>query len=320
MKTILIFSILVSIAVTGKAQDHSFMQFNAVPMYYNPGYAGSVESPRLAMSYNLLTPKNSSYSYLSYDQAIKRLHAGVGLEMHTDYLGNFNKAQPYSKVFYCGFSYAAKFNIGNKLAISPAVKIGYRKNELFYGEHGAFYNSQKILQTQNADIALGVVFNTEKLHFGFAVDHINRPDISTFNYYDRVPLDRKYTGQLGYTFQKYKGANFSVTTGLLFQKQGDEGRLTFNGSARYKFAVVGGSVSLGNTGWQYNVLAGYYSRKCIIGYSIEPLINSSHFKNEYSHELTLRYIFSPPKEEKGIDSKPAKKHRIFKNRKRILQN
>lgn len=320
MKKINFLLIALSIAVIMQAQDHSFLQFNAVPLYYNPGYAGSVESPRLALSYNQSMPYTSrSFSYLSYDQALKRLHSGVGLVMYNNYPGiNTNTYN----TFYCGLAYAAKFNIGNKLAISPALKVGYRKDSGPINQYDALgaYSGLKNVLTQNMDVSLGIVFNTEKLHFGFAVDHINEPRIINFSY-SLAALPKKYSAQLGYTFQKQKNSDFSVNTALLFQRQANESKLTLNASARYKFAIIGGGISMPDAGKvSYNFLLGFYSKRCMIGYSIEPHINHPFYKNYISHELSLRYVFSTQKENKGPDGKPVKRHRIFKNRKRILQN
>lgn len=321
-KARIIFSVLLFVATVSKAQDYSLMQFNSVPLFYNPGYAGSVESPRIALSYNHVLPNQTSHSYLSYDQAIKRIHSGVGLVMSHNNYGNTGNKDNYFRAFYCGVAYAAKFNLSPRLAISPAIKIGYRKDEISYSNINPTSNTHEVITSfrQNADIAAGVVINTEKFHFGFAIDHLNNPRIASFAYGEST-LHMKYIAQMGYTFQKTKGSDFSVTTGLLFQKQQESGELRMNVSARYKFAVLGGGLYVDGISRDfYHILVGYYSKKCMVGYSFEPHVAGSTSPKYFRHELSVRYIFSPPKDEKAIDDKPAKKRRVFKNRKRILQS
>ncbi len=304
----LIFSFATLIALASQAQD--FTQFNAALIRYNPGYAGSVESPRLSLLYGRTAPYYASNAYVAYDQAIKRLHSGVGLEMHHRYWG----IPGYDgNTMYIGLAYAAKFNLFQKLAVSPAVKFGYRKDESRYGDEH-LVPEKFLVSTNNMDISAGVVVNTERFHAGFAVDHINQPVISS-----SAQIERTYIVQMGYTIQKHPGSEFSGTASLMFQRQGTyytEVRPSF--SARYKFAVLGAGLVMSNSGWRYNAVAGYYSRKCIIGYSIEPRRFS--YPSQVYHELSLRYIFSPPKEQKAPQERTVKKHRVFKNRKRILQN
>lgn len=301
----LILSFATLVALASQAQD--FTQFNAALMRYNPGYAGSVESPRLSLLYGRATPYYGSNTYVAYDQAIKRLHSGVGLEMYHRYWG----VPGYSgSSLYVGLAYAAKFNLFNKLAVSPAVRFGYRKDDSRFGGETA-------ISKGNMDISAGIVVNTERFHAGFAIDHINQPNMLPSA---SAQIERAYIAQMGYTIQKHPGSKFSATASLLFQRQGTyytEVRPSF--SARYKFAVLGAGLIMGSGGWRYNVLAGYYSRKCIIGYSIEPRLRS-FYPGQVYHELSLRYIFSPPKEQKAPEERTGKKHRVFKNRKRILQN
>lgn len=301
----LILSFTTCIVLASHAQD--FTQFNVALMRYNPGYAGSVESPRLSILYGRTIPYYSSNTYVAYDQAIKKLHGGVGLEMRQEYWG-FQGFSANSS--YVGFSYAAKFNLGNKVAVSPAVKFGYRRDE-------SRFENETSRSKSNGDISAGIVFNTERFHAGFSIDHINK--------HNGLPpgsplLVRTYLAQMGYTIQKHPGSAFSGTASLLFQKHGTYyAELRPSVTLRYKFAVIGAGLIMGNSGgWRYNVLAGYYSRKCIIGYSIEPRL-TAFYPSQVYHELSLRYIFSPPKEQKAPEERTAKKIRVFKNRKHILQ-
>lgn len=313
MKTPFIFLALALTATITMAQHTPFMQFSSLPLYYNPGYAGSVESPRLAFNQSILSPYLNA-SYLSYDQAIKRLHSGVGLVVRNGYNNYTMGTSDFSNSFDCGLAYAAKFNIGNRLAISPAVKIAYRRDDYktSWFDKVSWSKGSTTYVSENADLSAGVVINTEKFHLGFAIDHINEPMVTTSVKY-KIP--KTFNIQMGYTFQKHRNSDFSLTTGLLYGKRTND--LALSASARYKCFVLGGGYQFRG---YYNLLAGYYSKKCMIGYSVAPPLKNPYLKTYYAHELSVRYIFSPPKDEKLISDSPVKKHRVFKNRKRILQN
>ncbi len=325
MKTkIIICTLLLSITVY--SQDAAFTQFNAVSLYFNPGYAGSEGSPRLAASYGNSWESQHQSAYISYDQVVSRLHGGVGLIAYNHhYKPKYDLA--YSNVFYCGLAYAAKFNLSSKLAISPAIKIGYRRDDNYFPEflYGSIAPMNYISKyKQNIDISLGFVINTKKLHLGLAVDHLNEPKI--YSYFGGMRLGRKYVGQFGYTFQKNNTSNFSITPSLMYQiyqMRNIEQSYTYytaplraNISFRYKFAVIGTGINGGNT---YNFLLGYYSKKMMIGYSYERYL-STNFYNYDRHELSVRYIIAPKKDEKDVNqTKDSKRYKLFRKNKKILQ-
>ncbi len=333
MKTKIITIVVLLVALTSYSQDATFTQFNSVPLYFNPGYAGSVESPRLALSYRNQWNNMYQTSYISYDQAIKRIHGGVGLVIYNDYqrvsqiIPNFYKHN-YLNTFYCGLAYSAKFNLFNKLAISPAIKIGYRRNDVnaYIGEYdvASYAPSLPVFgYKSNIDVSLGVVINTKNMHVGFSVDHINTPNVSVVEVAKSL-LPRKYVGQLGYTFQKIEASNFSITTSFLYQRQQNFSLPQASLSFRYKFMVLGAGAT---TEGSYNFILGYYSKKIIIGYSFEWYSNGGEVINpllsekiHHTHELSLRYIFLPKKEQKETNqAQNTKKHKLFRRNKKILQ-
>ena len=81
-------SIIVCFIWSGtQAQDPTFTQFYANPVYLNPALAGSYGCPRFAMNYRnewpQLTGNYVTYSAAYYDTYAKNLSGGIGiLAMH----------------------------------------------------------------------------------------------------------------------------------------------------------------------------------------------------------------------------------------------
>lgn len=276
-------------ATAAKAQDATFSQFNSVPLYYNPAFAGSAEKSRLAVSYRNQWAGLYQTYYVSYDQAVKKLHGGVGFLMYNDHSGPLN-------VLYSGLAYAAKFNVAGKVVISPAIKIAYRRSTLNVAEANVTELNTKNGKAINncADVTAGLLVNTAKLFAGFTIDHLNQPDQS-FGV-GKAILPIKYIAQLGYTFQKSEESSFSVTPSALYQQQQNFNIVQCNLSFKYKWAVLG----LGYTTNSYSLMLGYYSKKIIIGYSFEYYQISLNINGSspVANEVSLRYLFAINKSKK----------------------
>lgn len=303
-KFLMIFALFV---LEAKSQDVTFSQFNSVPLYFNPAFAGSVEKSRLALSYRNQWSSIYKTMYFSYDQAISKLHGGAGLVMYND-----NQGEGSYNIFYTGLVYAPKFNFLNKIAISPAVKIGYRRtyvnpNLLTFGDQidpqKGFVNSTDTFENphrvnNNIDISTGLLINTEKFYIGVALDHINQPNVSVLkDGNSKLPI--KYVAQLGYTYQKSDESNFSASINLLYQNQDVFDHLQTNLSFRYKWAIIGVGYSTGNSpGESYTAMVGYYSKKLVIGYSYEYFRVAETTTLFDAHELSLKYFFTLKKKAK----------------------
>ncbi|MCF8416279.1 MAG: PorP/SprF family type IX secretion system membrane protein, partial [Crocinitomicaceae bacterium] len=82
MKKLLIIMIIGLSSFAAKAQDPTFTQFYANPLYLNPAFAGSHGCPRFALNYRNEWPSLSgnyvTYS-ASYDQYFKNISGGFGV-------------------------------------------------------------------------------------------------------------------------------------------------------------------------------------------------------------------------------------------------
>ena len=81
MKKIIFLALLSVVSVDVLAQDPTFTQFYANPIYLNPALAGSTGCPRVAMNYRnewpQLTGNYITYS-LAYDSYVKSISGGLG--------------------------------------------------------------------------------------------------------------------------------------------------------------------------------------------------------------------------------------------------
>jgi type IX secretion system PorP/SprF family membrane protein len=293
MKKVIVFFITMAMVLDSYALDPAFSQFNAASLYYNPGFSGIAEKSRLVSLYR--NQWNSLYQtgYLSYDQAVKKLHGGAGIIVFND------NSTKLLNVFYSGLTYTAKFNLSDKIAISPGIKIGYRRTSFnatneYLPLPLSFYTTEDFKPNSNKiDIAAGVILNTEKFYAGLALDHINKPELGLrLGPGPQSFLPMKYIIQAGYIFQKDTSSDFSASASILYQNMGYFfSLLQTNVSFRYKFITGGLAYSTSAT---YTGMLGYHGKKIDIAYSIDYYAGYSELSPFYSfaHEISLKYFFT----------------------------
>jgi type IX secretion system PorP/SprF family membrane protein len=289
MRTLIIILLLLScFSPALRAQDPTFSQFSTIPLYYNPAFAGSAEKPRLTAIARDQWQGRYMTGYLSYDQAVRALHGGIGLSVLDDYSGHSRNE------FYTGLSYAPKFTLSKKIGVSPGLTVGYMHTTInmqyLTAPNGSVYHDPGIVPKQdNFDLSAGLLINTKKFYAGFAANH--------FLPGDKHILPVKYVVQSGYTFQKSDESDFSASIGVIYQVQNPFSYFQTNISFRYKW-IMAGVGSSGNT--RLTGMLGYYSKRFIVGYSYEyfsPVV-ASYFGG--AHELSARYFM--------IRKKAAKNH------------
>ena len=82
--------VFLAFSQTAYAQDPSFTQFYANPLYLNPAMAGSANCPRVAMNHRNQWP-NLKGAYItnsiSMDKGFEALHGGMGHQILNDIQG-----------------------------------------------------------------------------------------------------------------------------------------------------------------------------------------------------------------------------------------
>lgn len=183
----LITAILLLVGGTIAAQDPVFSQFYAMPLQFNPGFAGSAFAPRMGAAYrNQWLELNSVYrTYgLYYEQSLDKINSGIGFNLEGDNAGNgILKTNRFSAV------YAYRLHLTDHLDVRLGVEAGLQQTNLNWDKlifpdqidpiNGISYNSNEIrpdiTNRTNFDISTGLLLLSEKFYLGGALKHINSP-------------------------------------------------------------------------------------------------------------------------------------------------
>lgn len=184
-----------------KGQDPYFSQFFNSLLYLNPAYAGSAHQPRISMAFrNQMPALGSPYvSYnASYDQSIKPLQGGVGINIMNDIQG------PALNRISVDLIYSYFLAINPKLMVNAGFQASYvqrflRMSELVFPDQvnpdGIGNISEEPLGDINkgyADFAFGFIAYTRTAYGGVSMHHLTKPDLSLSNS-ARQQLPRKLT-------------------------------------------------------------------------------------------------------------------------------
>jgi type IX secretion system PorP/SprF family membrane protein len=234
------------------AQDPVFSQFYAVPMQYNPGFAGSAFAPRMGFAYrNQWTGFNNAYRTYGafYEQSLDRLNSGIGFNLEGDNAGDgIFKTTRFSAV------YAYRLHITDHLDVRLGVEAGLHQTNINWDKlifpdqvdaiNGITYNSQElrpdITNRSSLDISSGLLLLSEKFYLGAAMKHLNTPREGILLVNDNLErgLPIRYVLQGGTELVVKKGnklhpASF-ISPNFLFTSQGP-----------YKQLNIGAYASLG---------------------------------------------------------------------------
>jgi type IX secretion system PorP/SprF family membrane protein len=196
---------MLSIYLVSSAQDMQFTQFNAAPLYLNPGFTGSTIEHRIATSYrNQWTAIPGHYvNYVfSYDYNMAEYNSGLGLlfareQAGTGGLGNTE----------IGFLYSYHFRVDKKVFIQPGIKFNYVNrgvnfsklifnDQLARGGSSLTTDDIELDNISYLDVTAGILLYSPKLWLGMSFNHINQPNQSLTN--DESPLYMKFSAHGGY--------------------------------------------------------------------------------------------------------------------------
>jgi len=271
-----------SSAVTTLAQDPTFTQFYANPLYLNPAFAGSHGCPRFALNYRnewpSLTGNYVTYS-ASYDQYFKNISGGFGVlathdqqgqgTINTSMLGlvysyHLKVSRKFSMMFGARAAWYQKFLDWDKLTfgdmIDPRRGFIYSTGDVPRGGSRGFF-----------DASAGIVGYSKTFFFGFAAHHLNTPNESMI--IGNSPLPMRFTGHMGADIPLGRRSKYSNGTNIMpnviYQYQ--------NG---FQELNIGTYIKYG----AFNVGAWYRNRDAFI---ITIGVNTGKFKLGYSYDVTV---------------------------------
>lgn len=314
MKKLGVSILMVGVLLYAQAQDPEFSQYYAAPLYINPAFAGTTMEHRFIANYRNQWPAIArgfqTYAF-SYDYNLHHYNSGVGFLATVDQAGT---AGMRSSSF--NFIYSYKLNLSNRWIISPAVSFGYASrninyNQLLFGDQLQFDQDGSIPSDDPAFFNLGSVnyfdFNTgmlaynSKFWFGFAVQHLNKPNRSLVNQESTVPVKTTVHGGVRLPLKSYvlKGERMaSIMPSFFYKRQDKFDQLDLGVYLLYEPLVVG--VWYRGIPIQQNVkdnisqdaivaILGFQFDQFEIAYSYDFTVSELGPVSGGTHELSLRY-------------------------------
>jgi type IX secretion system PorP/SprF family membrane protein len=304
IKYLFILCFLVSHQQEIYAQDPTFTQFYANPLYLNPAFAGSNKCPRISMNYRNEWP-NLSGNYVtysaSYDKYVKNIKGGIGLLATYDQQGRGTISTSMLGLIY---SYHLKVN--RKFTLLFGARAAYYQKsldvtKLTFGDmidprKGFIYNTGDILQNasrQFFNASIGALGFSKNFYAGLALHHINQPNESMITN-GSSPQKMRITAHAGAIISLVKGARGTKSTSLMpniiFQYQQGfmemnigtyvkHGNLTFGAWFRNKDAFI--------------LSMGIQTKSFRVGYSYDITVSKLNNGTSYgSHEVSMGFNLS----------------------------
>jgi type IX secretion system PorP/SprF family membrane protein len=293
------------------AQDPVFSQFFAAPLHLNPGFTGSILEFRAGVNSRLQWPSYDNpvvTNYVYADFNIRNLNSGVGLSILVDDVGPLRSTQ-------VNLLYSYKINIAKKMVLMPGLRFGYDNrnfalnnyvfaSELARGLPDAQVQTAGVGRINYPDFGSGVVGFGAKYWFGFAADHLNRPNVSSLNDVDR--LDIKWTAHGGMKIRLYNGLKTVKTIpyilpSFVYRSQSGVNQLDFGAQIFkeplmlglwYKGTTLFSSESTIQTQKALVFMSGLNFKQLELGYSYDFLLSEINASSGGAHEISLSYQFN----------------------------
>jgi type IX secretion system PorP/SprF family membrane protein len=282
LKRLLVLGVLIVSAGNTLAQDPTFTQFYANPLYLNPAFAGSHGCPRFALNYRNEWP-NLSGNYVtysaSYDQYFKNISGGFGVLALHDQQG-----QGTINTTMLGLIYSYHLKVTRKFSMMFGARASWFQksldwDKLTFGDmidprRGFIYSTGDVPRGGSRgffDASAGVVGYSKTFFFGFAAHHLNRPNESMI--VGNSPLPMRFTGHMGAEIELGRRSKYSngtsIMPNIIYQYQ--------NG---FQELNIGTYIKYGS----FNVGAWYRNRDAFI---MTIGINTGKFKLGYSYDVTV---------------------------------
>lgn len=297
-------------------QDYQFSQFYALPLYYNPAFAGANLNSRLITGYRNQWTGLDGWKgfYASYDWYSKKAKSGFGCFFANSKLKTLGLSQTTGMFQYV---YRGKFN--SKIRISSGLGVGFGQMTtslagLTFGDQIRYDPTQstsidplagQTISGTYFDLQLGLLVYSQKWWGAASFLHPHSPRIASQageNVLDpRINLSGGYRIELE-KVSDYKGELVpkTVTPAVLLRTQGAASQLDLGVYIHYVPFVFGvwyrgiptkvkGSKSLDQDA--ATLLLGIKQNNLSIGYSYDINLSGLVPATGGSHEITVTYEF-----------------------------
>lgn len=287
------FLFLVTVGFNVRAQDVSFSQFYANPLYLNPAFAGSVGVPRAALQYrnqwNNFSKAFNTYS-ASFDMPVEKLRGGLGF-----YILNDGQAGNAYRSLQVNAAYSVNVKISEFYRLLGGIQFGYNRQSLDAGKlvfpdnvdpvggnHGVSAELEYLADEGFGfpDFSTGILLYGPKIFGGLALHHIAELRHSFYSGNDSPDkLHRKYTAHFGARLPVFLYGHhrkkFDVSPQLVMQYQRDFGQMNYGIHANLK-GITAGSWFRQNFGLRYDAvifLAGFSAKQWQITYTYDMVVS-----------------------------------------------
>jgi type IX secretion system PorP/SprF family membrane protein len=303
----LIFIFLVRV-IAIQAQDPTFSQFYANPLYLSPSFAGATDEYRLGINYRNQWPAVPgvfhTYS-LAFDKSIPSYNSGIGILATYDVAGSGDLSTTN-----IGLLYSYDFKINNDWNIRPGINFKFYYLGLDF--YKLIFNSQitgtgttpsitppPFDNVADVDFASSLLVYNDKIWAGFTLDHLLKPDQSLygedtflptkFNLYGGVQLLRR--GRLRQKIQEV------LSVAINFQKQAkfyqsDVGLYYYKDPLIFGLWYRGIPFMTSQAGDAVIGLLGIKTNQLHIGYSYDFTISNLINSTSGAHEISMVYEFT----------------------------
>jgi type IX secretion system PorP/SprF family membrane protein len=274
------------------AQDPSFSQPYANPLYINPAFAGTGTSQRIGINFRDEWPNipGTFVTYnASYDRNIIDSSTGIGVLINEDRAGQATLITNNASLIL-----SRQFHV-KTFTLSVGIQGTYYEksvdwSKLTFGDQidatrGFIYNSNE-LSTNNrvvvADFSAGILGYTKRYFIGFSMDHLTQPDESFVT--GSSPLPIKYAFNAGGMIEI---GSFVVSPTILYQKQQDFNQFVFECYLIKGHFTMGVGCRLGDA---LIGVIGYQNKFMRIGYSYDYTISALTIQTGGSHEASFAFL------------------------------
>lgn len=289
------------------AQDPTFTQFYASPLYLNPGFTGSCEQYRATMLYRrhwVGLAENYETNLFSFDHYLIGSELGAGLQLMNDRIRGTGLSSNAAHGFISyGVRLAEKWNARAGLSMGYVFRsVNFSRflfrdqiDNNFTGPSADLSGGQ---QKGFADISAGIVAYSKQWWVGGAVAHLNRPNQSLGPEPERLPM--RYNLQAGARFQVGPGKTVkSIAPAILYQLQGGFSQLDLGTNIFFNPLFAGvwyrgmpirsGADELPDQD-ALNFVVGIRQGALTIGYSYDLTISGLGSASGGSHEIAISYM------------------------------
>jgi len=315
-KLLLLLLLIIASSGPAKAQDPQFSQFYANPLYLAPSFAGLTEGSRIGTNYRNQWPQLSgnfiTYTF-SYDYNFDQFNSGAGLLFMQDRAGSGNL-----RTTNIGLLYSYDFAINNNWRVRPGLHFFYTERAVDFDR--LLFNDQirpdgnmpttielpPQSRVYTVDFSTSAMVYSESYWFGFALDHLIKPNQSFYDFEG----EEFEVAKMPVKFSLFGGTKFiregrlirplaeSLQLAFLYRNQGEYNQLDL-GMYWYKNPLVLGAWYRGIPGLSSGggsdaaiFLVGYKIEQFNIGYSYDFSISGLIGSTGGAHEISITYSWS----------------------------